>query len=210
MKRLQVQYRIIDLMSRWVISVKGASKISLTDLNTMSETILIPLLREVYDLPDLRNLNTESSNFPGIDLADDNKRVAIQVTSTATSRKIKHTLTEFIENEKELYKLYDRLIVYILVEKQKTYRGKGFDEIVKGHFEFDKKKDILDYRDLLEVISGFQIDQARRILEILEKNFGGEEKPPPLELPERPLHFRNREEELKKLLEDIKPGRSSH
>src|SRR3989337_957669 len=171
MERLQVQYRIIELMSRWVVSVKGATQMNLTDLNKVSETLLVPLLSEVYELPDLRNLNTESKNFPGIDLVDDNKRVAIQVTATATSDKIKHSLAEFVENG--LYKQYERLIIYILVEKQKTYSGTGFDDIIKDHIQFDKKKDIQDYRDLLEVINGFQIDQAKRILDILEANFPG-------------------------------------
>jgi hypothetical protein len=110
-------------------------------------------------------------NFPGIDLADDEKRVAIQVTSTATSEKIKHSLSEFVEHE--LYKQYDRLIVYILVEKQKTYSGTGFDEIIEGHFHFDIKRDIQDYRDLLEIVNGFQIDRAKRILDILEANIQG-------------------------------------
>jgi tetratricopeptide (TPR) repeat protein len=221
MERLQVQYRIIELMSRWVASVKGAAEISLTDLNKVSETILVPLLSEVYDLPDLRNLNTESANFPGIDLADDKARVAIQVTSTSTSKKINHTLTEFVKHE--LYKQYKHLIVYILVEKQKTYSGKGFNEIIDRQFQFDKEKDIRDYRDLLAVIQDFQIDRAKRILEILEANFLGEvqlyippKPPPPAELPEvgnlqpgsrmpftRNAVFTGREDELKALAQSL-------
>jgi hypothetical protein len=166
---LHVQNRINELMARWVASVKGAASMSRTDLNHVSETILVPLLREIYDLPDLRNLNTESVNFPGIDLADDKARVAIQVTSTATSPKIRHTLTKFVDHK--LYEQYKHLIVYILVEKQKTYSGKGFDDIIRGRFQFDKKEDIRDYRDLLDIIQGFQIDRAKRILDILEANF---------------------------------------
>jgi tetratricopeptide (TPR) repeat protein len=208
MERLQVQDRIITLIARWVVELKAATPISLTDRNKISETVLIPLLGEVYDLPDLRNLNTESHNFPGIDLADDRKRVAIQVTSTATSEKIKHSLSEFVDHG--FYEQYDRLIVYILVEKQKSYSGTGFDDIIQGRLQrgFDIKRDILDYRDLLEVINGFQIERAKRVLELLEANFGGEiQRPgPPLELPERPVHFKDRQEELTKLLGDLKPG----
>lgn len=169
MNLLHVQNRIIELLSRWVASIKGSTKLSRTDLNHVSENILVPLLREVYGLSDLRNLNLESANYPSIDLADDNARVAIQVTSTATSNKIRHTLVEFVNHR--LYEKYDHLIVYILIEKQKSYRGKDFDDIIQGRFKFDIKDDIQDYRDLLEIINNFQIDRAKRILDILEANF---------------------------------------
>ena len=79
------------------------------------ENVGIPLLGEVYGCRRLENLNlTTGLNYPGIDLGDKSARVAIQVTSTPGSDKIKATLTKFVE-----YKLYrdcDRLIVYILTE----------------------------------------------------------------------------------------------
>ena len=177
MNLLQVRNRINELMARWVAELKGAASMSQTDPNIASEYILIPLLREVYDWPDLRNLNTESANYPGIDLADDNARVAIQVTSKRTLEKVKHTLSEFANDDFKLYERYDRLIIYILVEKQGSYSDTTFGKIIGGRFTFDKKRDILDYRDLLRVIQDFELDRAKRVLDILEAHFGDDDQP---------------------------------
>ena len=170
------QNRINELLSYFVLQIKGYSAMSRTDLNKLSETILIPILSNVYGYRNLRNLNIEEANYPGIDLegelfiADEVSKVAFQITATANTTKIKKTLQKFVEYE--LHKRYDRLIIYILVEKQKSYSGKGYDRIIKDKFEFDKSKDIIDYKDLLKEISNFQIDRCQSIEHILEANFG--------------------------------------
>ena len=62
MKLLQIQNRINELMSHWVTQIKGYASMSRTDINHVSETILVPLLREVYGWSGLHNLNTLSVN----------------------------------------------------------------------------------------------------------------------------------------------------
>jgi len=96
--------------------------------------------------------------------------VAFQITSSADNEKLKETLTQFVKNQ--FYEQYDRLIIYVLTTKQKTYSGSGHKEIIQDKFVFDKKDDIKDYRDLLSIVNSFQIDKARRIEDILEANFG--------------------------------------
>ena len=60
-----------------------------TDINHISEIVLIPIFEAVYGLEGLKNLNTEESyNFPAIDLGDRAAGLAIQVTSTTDSEKI--------------------------------------------------------------------------------------------------------------------------
>ncbi|MBD2139435.1 ATP-binding protein [Anabaena sp. FACHB-1237] len=71
-----------------------------------------------------------------------------------------------------MYKKYDRLIIYILREKQGSYTGSGHEKIIQGKFNFDKNQDIIDYRNLLQEISNLQIDKVRKIESILEANFG--------------------------------------
>lgn len=170
MKLLQIQNRINELMSLFITQVKGASSMGRTDINHVSETILIPLFREVYGYRNLKNLNaTDDFNFPGIDLGDDEAKVAFQITSTSSSQKIKDTLRKFVKYE--LYKRYNRLIIYILTEKQNAYTGSGYEAIIQDTFVFDKNKDIQDYRNILTQITSFQIEQAQRVQAILEKNF---------------------------------------
>lgn len=171
MRLNQIQERIVDLFSIFVTQVRGNTAMSRTDINRVSEIVMVPLLKEIFKYSHLRNLNyTEYFNYPGIDLGDSEARIGIQVTSTTDIDKIKDALTKFTRYE--LYKKYDRLIIYVLTEKQRSYTSKSFEEIVQGRFAFDPDRDVIDYRDLLKVVSSFQIDRARRILRLLETNFG--------------------------------------
>ena len=77
------QDRINELMSIFVAQVKGAGAMSRTDINHVSENVLIPLFSEIYGHTELKNLNAEDSNFPAIDLGDEKTGIAYQITSTA-------------------------------------------------------------------------------------------------------------------------------
>ena len=167
------QDNVIDLMLRFVQRVKVETAMDRRDINRISENVLIPLLSEIYEHKELKNLNTpEKSNFPAIDLGDEKTGTAYQITSRFRTDKIKKTLIKFVEHE--LYKKFDRLVFYILTEKPETYHGRGLDDIIQGKFSFDKEKDILDCRDLLKQISGFSLDKLRGVEEILEQQFGHE------------------------------------
>lgn len=171
MSLLRTQQRINELMATFVAQAKSAAATGKTDINKVSETLLIPLFGAVYGYTHLKNLNTtEAINYPGIDLGEDVARVAFQITATADSEKVKDTLRKFVSYK--LYEKYNRLIIYIITEKQKSYAGSGFDEIINGTFTFDKDTDIRDYRDLLVTIDSFQLDKARKVENILEANFG--------------------------------------
>lgn len=171
MELQEVQERIRKLMSRFVTDIKSAKAMGWTDINHVSENVLIPLFSKIYGHTDLKNLNvSEGLNSSAIDLGDEETRTAYQITSTPTSQKVKGTLEKFVDHRR--YEKYDHLIIYILTEKQNTYRGKGFDDIIQGKFSFDKDKDIRDYRDLLREISGFSLEKARKVANILEQHFG--------------------------------------
>lgn len=158
-------------MSIFVYQVQGSAAMTHTDINRISEVVLIPLFRELFGYKNLKILNTpQEPNYPGIDLGDETARVAFQITSNADNDKIKETLTQFVKNQ--FYREYDRLIIYVLTTKQKTYSGKAHKEIIQDRFVFHTKNDIKDYRDLLAIVNTLQIDKARRIEDILEANFG--------------------------------------
>jgi hypothetical protein len=172
----QVQDRIRHLFAIWVAEIKGATAMNRTDANHVSEVVLLPMLAQLFNCPHLRNLNElERLNYPGIDLADDEARVAFQITSTRNSAKIKETLITFVNEE--LYTKYDRLTFYILTERQRSYSG-SFDAAIQGKFQFDKDRDIVDYRDLLKIISFLQIEDALKIQEMLEAHFGSIDRQP--------------------------------
>jgi WD40 repeat protein len=177
-----VQNRIQVLLTQWVGEIKAETDFGQNDKKVISEIVLMGLLRETHGYKHLKTMNANAGfNYPGIDLADEQARVAIQVTATSSSAKILHTLEEFLKFEQ--YKSFDRLIVYILTEKQQSYSSKDLlakvDELkqkqqAQGLEEaiFDLKRDVWDSSDLKHTIAAMQIEQAERVLEILEKNFG--------------------------------------
>ena len=169
MRLLDYQNKINELMSAFVTQIKGATAMGRTDIKIISETVLIPIFREVYGYLHLENLNYEENNYPGIDLGDKEAKVAIQVTSTPTIDKVKETLEKFL-----LYKLdeqYDRVIIYILTEKQKSYSVNALRGILQDRFSFNPQKDILDYTDILYEASFFDVYKSKKLVEILEENF---------------------------------------
>ncbi len=170
MRLVQVNTRITELMAQFVAEVKGSTAMGMTDINKASETLLIPLLREVYGYKELQNLNyQEHSNFPAIDLGDRKAKVSIQITSTPSREKIINTLKSFVKHS--LYTDYEKLRFYILSEKQGSYSTKGINQIIQDKFIFHPSEDILGYRDVLYQVSAFPIDRCQRVLDILESYF---------------------------------------
>ena len=175
--------RIKILFSRFVTEVESNKALGLTDLNKHSENVLIPIFAETYGFRNLKRLEKYHENHPAIDLGDKKAKVAIQITATKTNEKFYKTLEGFVKYK--LYEQYDRLIIYVIGKKKERYQGKRYDLILNGSgFEFDKDKDIQDWRNLLREIRNFQIEQARRIEKILEDNFGEFQTPLPKRLDE--------------------------
>ncbi|MBW4582675.1 MAG: SMEK domain-containing protein [Tildeniella nuda ZEHNDER 1965/U140] len=107
-------------MARFVAQIESATSMGKTDLNKAAETILIPLLKEMYGWS-LENINYAEDNnqYPGIDLADEVAGICVQVTATPDLKKVKHTLEQFTKYNQ--YSKYHRLIIYILKKKQDSY-----------------------------------------------------------------------------------------
>lgn len=75
---------------------------------TDNHKALEELVREVYSETDglnLINTNAIKSNYPAIDLVDDAKKVAVQVTSTANAKKVNHTVKQWAKARKGGYRL---------------------------------------------------------------------------------------------------------
>lgn len=146
MKILDLQNEFRELAAQFRNEVEAASAMGHFDTHKVSENVICGLLRELCDWPDLHNLNTEQANFPGIDLADDSARIAIQVTATADIAKIKHTIEKFVNHS--LHLRYDRLIVYVLSTKQGSYSQTTIDTVCEGKLQFSSSHDIWGYQEL--------------------------------------------------------------
>ncbi len=147
------------LLSREVLFLDD---INLYDINIIAEDFFSGLFNLIYGYEFENNF---IKNLPAIDLADRKNRIAVQVTSDNNSSKIKETIKLFLDNH--LYRLYDRLIVFILTEK-KNYTT---DFNTEGKFIFDKKRDIWDIRNLIRDIKKLEVDQIKKIRDYLAKEF---------------------------------------
>lgn len=168
MNRINILNDIKTSLSRFSAEVKNHTASSTYDINIHAETVLIPLLNKVFHI-NLKNLNSEKKNYPAIDLCDFQARIAFQVTSDATVGKITDTITKFIETEQ--HKAFDRLIIYIISERQKTYK-KDFSLHTKNLIEFSESRDIIDNASLSGRINDIvDISQIEEIRDILASEF---------------------------------------
>ncbi len=69
--------------------------------------------------------------------------------------------------------------------------NKEISKIIQGKFKFDTKKDIWDYQNILKTVSGFSIEQARKVEKILEANFGESRTQPEWEVIDKVEHIIN-------------------
>lgn len=148
----------LALLSR---KVEILNCVSFYDINLLAEDFYAQLLNKIYGY-NLCNLNAYKKNAPAIDLGDEGSRLSIQVTSDNDSEKIKKTIKKFIEHKQ--YLTYDRLIVLVLTKKKKY--STDFD--TQDFFYFDKRRDIMDYTDLIKEIIIKETIALKEISDFLE------------------------------------------
>ena len=159
MNRQDCQKSIISSLS-WLSSQVGIhNRLNLTDINIHSENFYRDLLNLVYGY-NLVNINITDPNAAAIDLGDKSNRIAIQVTSTSTLAKTRHTVKQFID--KKLYEKYDRLIILNIGSKTKHSVPKVGDDT----YSLNTKDDIWDIGDLLLKINDMKLKEIQEV-----KNF---------------------------------------
>lgn len=169
MNKQKLIERVAELMARFRTEVETLNSINLYDINIHTENILIPLLNNVYGL-NLVNANFEDKNTSAIDLIDKENRIAIQVTSTANSEKIKHTIEQYLKYKKN--EEFDQLLIYIITTKQKKYTNESFEKLINNQFEFSCDNNILDYTDIVkEINSWISLPKSNLFWTFLNLNF---------------------------------------
>lgn len=147
---------ISDDFALWELRISNTNALSLYDGNVISESILCEILNCIFDY-NLKNVNADRKNAPAVDLGDKTNRIAFQITSTKTTTKIQETISKFKEHG--LAEYYDELFVLILGKKQKNYPTFN---IMDGLI-FNKEKNILDFQDLLKIISYLPSSKIKQI-----------------------------------------------
>lgn len=146
MKHTQLLSNFSELLAQHSRQIAVEAAMQHFDSAKVSEQLVLGLLREICGFRNLRNLNAaEKVNYPGLDLLDKEARVGVQVTATPTLDKIKNTIETCKRHG--LDGEIDRLIVYVLTDKQSSYSQPAIDRL-DAKVRFDVAKDVVDYRDL--------------------------------------------------------------
>lgn len=147
---------ISDELSKLEIQIRNLNSQNLCDLNIFCENLIGVLLNITFGYK-LKNTNSRTANHPSLDLIDEKNRISVQISSDKSKAKVQKTLNIFSENH--FYKKYDRLIFFVLGEKQKKYLNIRIPESIS----FDLVNDILDFKILLKFISNLPLDKVERI-----------------------------------------------
>ena len=108
--------KIVSSISFYAETIRSNLESGRTDILIDAEEICGALLNRTFGF-ELKLLNQARRNFPAIDMADEQHRVAVQVTSSNTRAKVQNTLNSFLEHR--LNDQYDTLLVFILVAAPK-------------------------------------------------------------------------------------------
>jgi hypothetical protein len=190
-KQLVLLNEFRDLMSQLVTQVQASTAMGHYDINKVSEGLVLGVLRALYGWDNLRDLNAEEkANFPGIDLADDELKLAIQVTGTPTLDKIKSSIQTLLKHD--LDKRYQRLVFYVLTRKQASYSQDAIDRVAANRISIDASKDIIDIQEVCAVAATAQPARLLAALEVVRAYMRGaagaavvEDFDPPLSPTER-------------------------
>lgn len=160
MNRLSLELEIRKRLAGLTSFIQLSGFASLYDSHIVSEFFFKDLLNLIYKLS-LENTNIETRNRVAIDLADDNSKVAIQITADTSLEKVQETIQKFEKNN--LHEIYSLLRMIILVNKKTNH--KTLPE-TNGHYNFNRL-DITDIYDAIRQIS--DIDTIQQISEFLKK-----------------------------------------
>ena len=156
--------RLLTILAEYL---ETAGKLNLNDGSVISENICEKLMNMAYGY-ELENINIVKQNAAVIDLYDSKNRIAVQVTSNKKLDKVKGCLNAFID--KELYKDYDVLYIYILTRKQNSY---SIASVKKEGFNFNCKDHVIDKSDLLVKLQALSGATIKKVCDMLEQSIDG-------------------------------------
>jgi len=170
--------QIIDDLDAIASQVRQRCAVGQNDLNRVLEDFFKELLNLIHR-SNLRNLNKERSNAPGLDLGDKTspRKIAFQVTSRADAAKVNKTLRTVTQADLDLY---DEINVLVIGERQKTY---SLDQKLVSRCNFSEMniigitelcREIMDLDiTTIQAIHRKLVDEQRRIRIELEPEING-------------------------------------
>lgn len=164
-------------LSYWVVQIRMNNGNYLYDGNKLAESLVLKLLNLLYDL-NLKDINEEKANAPGIDLGDKAAGVAFQVSSRTDANKVIDTLRK--ANTYKFAADYPNGIRFFVLSDGGKFEFKKIKpaDILST---FDEKRDLVYLEDVAKRIKTiYETDEIkfRAIKELLEKEIRYPEQDP--------------------------------
>lgn len=154
-QRLEVISQCLNYMCSQV-SIENS--IRRYDINISMENFYAGVLSIILGC-NLINCNLFGKNAESIDLSDKNAYIAVQVTSSDRTDKIKNTIDTF--NKNAYYTEYDKLYIYIITAKIKHKK--------KYDLGNDVELIIWDASDVMAVVAGMPLKRQKRLYEYFKE-----------------------------------------
>jgi hypothetical protein len=154
--RERLMNNIIDRLSYLQSKIKNRNSLNLTDANIHAENFFRDFFNQLGSSFDNENYSQPNSAY--IDLIDKTNKIAIQVTSQNTNKKITDCVIGFYKNEK--YKDY-KLKVLLIAKDAKDYKFNK--EVCQYTFE------VIDIKKIISEINDRTLDDLNSIASFLDK-----------------------------------------
>jgi hypothetical protein len=155
---------ILDDLTTIVEQVKLRNRLNLTDLSVYAENFFRDVLNILLSA-DFKNLNTDRSNEPGLDLGCATTKIAVQITATGTSEKVNKTLAKITTTHQ---KEYDKFVVLLIGKGQSTY---ALDPELSKKLKFGREN-IWDINTLARQALSLELDDLQRLHRLMRKDSG--------------------------------------
>lgn len=150
---------ITDAFGHIANKVSLENHLNLQNINIYLENFFRDILNIIFTDRTFENLNKEEGNFASIDLGDNIKDLAIQVTSTTTLSKVRNT----IEKYKDSYGYKKLIMLYAQINKPN--RSVDFNDEFQNTIEIEE----WSIKDLCKKIEDLDDDKIFEIQKIIIK-----------------------------------------
>lgn len=149
------------------IRVKNRGKLNVLDLHIHSENFYRDFLNLLFSW-NLINENNINQNVEAIDLIDETQKLVVQVSATATKKKINDSLSK--DNMKKYAEDGYKFKFVSIAENADSLRKLKYSNI--HSISFDPSRDILDIQKLEDGIKNLKIDELENMYHFIKAELG--------------------------------------
>lgn len=159
-----------NLLTHLCSRIENRGKLNCLEFNIHAEDFYVYFLNLLYGYS-LININEFSQNEEGLDLVDKEKKIVLQVSSTASRAKVNSSLSKDLS----AYKGYN--FIFVCISKEAKHLRKGSYNNPHS-LKFNPEKDIYDVISLLKKIRHLDIASQEKIAQFLQKELAAKYNDP--------------------------------